>query len=303
MGFGYAAKILRANLDTGEVSVEDHGERFCRRYLGATGLVAYTLLKEVPPHIDPFDPRNKLIFALGPVSGAPLGGSGRSSVGAKSPLTFGFGKAEVGGHWGAELRRAGYDGVIVEGRARKPVYLWIMDQTVEIRDAAQLWGQPTKESQELLRQQLGDERVRVAGIGPGGENKVRFACVINDLKDAAGRTGMGAVMGSKNLKAVAVRGTQAPEMADPEAVRSMARWLADNYQTLSASLHQFGTGVGLDGGRLSGNLPTRNFRDGDFVEAVKEDRSPMCDGRLGLEVVRVTYAAYQSAEEGRRVDL
>jgi len=268
MPFGHTGKILRVNLSTRHVSVEEHDERFCRRYLGGTGLVAYTLLKEVPPRVDAFDPQNRLIFALGPVSGAPLAGAGRSSVGAKSPLTLGFGKAEAGGHWGAELRRTGHDGLIVQGRADTPVYLWIADGAVEIRDATHLWGQPTKEAQEAIRQELGDERVRVAGIGPGGENMVRFACIINDLKDAAGRTGLGAVMGSKNLKAVAVRGTRAPEMADPEGVRSIARWLADNYQTLSASLHEFGTGAGMDGGRLTGNLPTRNFRDGDFVEAV-----------------------------------
>jgi len=269
MPFGYAGKILRVNLSTGDISVEERDERFCRRYLGSTGLIAYTLLKEVPPRIDPFDPQNKLIFALGPVAGAPLAGAGRNSVGAKSPLTFGFGKAEVGGHWGAEFRRTGYDGLIVEGRAKRPVYLWITDERVEIRDAAHLWGQPTKETQERIRQELGDERIRVAGIGPGGERRVRFACIINDLKDAAGRTGMGAVMGSKNLKAVAVRGRKAPQLADGEKVRSIARWLADNYQTLAANLHQFGTGSGMDAGRLSGNLPTRNFRDGDFVEVVE----------------------------------
>jgi aldehyde:ferredoxin oxidoreductase len=268
MPFGNTGRVLRVDLSTGHVSVDEHDERFCRRYLGSTALVAYTLLKEVPSGIDAFDPQNRLLFALGPVSGAPLGGAGRSSVGAKSPLTFGFGKAEVGGHWGAEFRRTGYDALIVEGRAEKPAYLWITDQAVEIRGATQIWGRPTKEAQELIQQQLGDDRVRVAGVGPGGENLVRFACVINDLKHAAGRTGMGAVMGSKNLKAVAVRGGQAPKMANPERVRSIARWLADNHQTLSASLHQFGTGAGMDSGRLSGNLPTRNFRDGDFVEVV-----------------------------------
>ena len=281
MPFGYTGKILRVNLSNGHISVEERDEHFARRYLGGTGLIAYTLLKEVPPRIDPFDPQNKLIFALGPVSGAPLAGAGRNSVGAKSPLTFGFGKAEVGGHWGAEFRRTGYDGLIVEGRAEKPAYLWITDERVEIRDATHLWSQPTKESQEMIRKELDDERVRVAQIGPGGENRVRFACIINDLKDAAGRTGLGAVMGSKNLKAIVVRGTQAPEMADPEKVRAIARWLADNYQTLSASLHQFGTGAGMDGGRLSGNLPTRNFRDGDFVEVVDISADTM-KARIGV---------------------
>jgi len=268
MPFGYTGRVLRVDLSTGQVSVDEHDERFHRRYLGSTALVAYTLLKEVPPGIDAFDPQNRLLFALGPVSGAPLGGAGRSSVGAKSPLTFGFGKAEVGGHWGAEFRRTGYDALIVEGRADRPVYLWVTEQDVEVRDAAQLWGLTTKEAQELIQQELGDDRVRVAGIGPGGENLVRFACIINDLKDAAGRTGIGAVMGSKDLKAVAVRGIQTPRMADPEGVRSISRWLADNYETVSASLHQYGTGAGMDSGRLSGNLPTRNFRDGDFVEVV-----------------------------------
>jgi aldehyde:ferredoxin oxidoreductase len=268
MPFGHTGEILRIDLGTGQVSVQEFDERLSRRYLGGTGLIAYILLKEVPPGLDALDPRNRLIFALGPVSGAPLGGAGRNSVGAKSPLTSGFGKAEVGGHWGAEFRRTGYDGLVIEGRAEKPVYVWVSDEGTEIRDATHLWGQPTRETQEQIRQELGDERIRVAAIGPGGESQVRFACIINDLKDAAGRTGMGAVMGSKNLKAVAVRGTRAPEMADPEGVRSIARWLADNYRTLSASMHRFGTGAGMDGGRLTGNLPTRNFRDGDFVDVM-----------------------------------
>ncbi|GAG91067.1 unnamed protein product, partial [marine sediment metagenome] len=242
-------------------------ELFCRKYLGGAGFVSYFLLKELRQGIDPLGPENKLVFALGPVTGVPLPGSGRNCVGAKSPLTGGYAKSEVGGFWGAELKHAGYDAIIVEGKAEKPVYLWIHDREASIRDASHLWGKNTKETQETIRVELGDNLIRVAGIGPGGENLVRFACIMNDLKDAAGRGGMGAVMGSKNLKAIAVRGHKRPKVAEPERIKEIRQWLLA-HRELWASSAELGTGAFMEAHLAAGNLPIHNFLDGDFPKAV-----------------------------------
>ena len=267
MNNGCNGKILRVNLSHGDIQVEEPGEDFYRTYFGGWGFVAYYLLKEVPPGTDPLAPENKLIFALGPLTGAPVAGTARNAVGAKSPLTGLFGEADVGGWWNAELKRAGYDAIIIEGKAEKPVYLWIQDGEVEIRDATHLWGKTTEESQMMIRTELGDERIRTAQIGPAGENMVRYACIINDLKHAAGRTGMGAVMGSKNLKAVACRGHHLPPLADSEAVGEVSKWFAKNYMELNERLAKYGTGFDLQGSSDKGGLPTHNFRDGVFEGA------------------------------------
>jgi aldehyde:ferredoxin oxidoreductase len=265
MAFGYRGKILRVNLSTGKIFVKTPEDLFYRTYLGGEGFVAYYLLKELKPGVDPLSPKNKLIFAAGPVTGTVIPGNARNSVGAKSPLTGGFGSAEVGGHWGAELKHAGFDAVIFDGKASSPVYLWVHDGEAELRDASRLWGKSTGDTEAAIRTELGDKLVRVTSIGPGGENLVRYACVMNDLKDAAGRTGMGAVMGSKNLKAVAARGTQKRlETAEPEKLRELARWLTANMEELASSMHNYGTGSDMEGLVASGNLPTRNFRDGNF---------------------------------------
>ncbi len=269
MPYGYNGKILRINLSRGSTQVEEPDSSFYRRYLGGRGFVSYYLLRELRAGISPLSPENKLIFATGVITGAPVGGCGRNSVGAKSPLSGGYGDAEVGGYWGAELKRAGYDAIIVEGRADEPVYLWIEDGRVELKDAKRLWGKPTAEAQRMIHEELGDPLIRVAQIGPAGENLVRYACVINDLAHAAGRTGMGAVMGSKNLKAIAVRGHKNLGMADPKAVSSLAKWLRDNFVTLARRLYDEGTAGGLWSLNRNGGLPTRNFQEGVFEGATK----------------------------------
>ena len=211
MPYGYNGQILRVDLSQGITSTDALDELFCRKYLGGAGFVSYFLLKELRQGIDPLGPENKLIFALGPVTGVPLPGSGRNCVGAKSPLTGGYAKSEVGGFWGAELKHAGYDAIIVEGKAEKPVYLWIHDGEASIRDASHLWGKNTKETQETIRAELGDNLIRVASIGPGGENLVRFACIMNDLREAAGRGGMGAVWVQKTLRLLLLEATRSPK--------------------------------------------------------------------------------------------
>ena len=269
MSYGYNGKVLRVDLGKRQVTIEERDEAYNRKYIGGRGYIAQTLLTETQKGIDPLGPQNKLIFALGTITGAPLPGSGRNSAGAKNPLTGGYGEAEAGGFFGPELKHAGFDAVIIEGQADKPVYLWVHDGEAEIRDASPLWGLPTKESQDALRAELGDKSIRTAQIGPAGERLVRNACIVNDLKHCYGRAGLGAVMGSKKLKAIAVRGKGGPELANPEKVRELARWVADNYQKLSYSMYDLGTSGGLMGLNAGGGLPTRNFQQGVFEGAEK----------------------------------
>jgi aldehyde:ferredoxin oxidoreductase len=260
--YGYNGYILRVNLSNNKLIKEPIDEAFCRKYLGGAGFIAYYLWKELKPGTDALSPDNKLIFALGPVSGLTVPGAARNCVGAKSPLTGGLAKAEVGGFWMAELKRGGFDAIIVEGKAIKPVYLWIHDGEAEIKDASHIWGQHTKETESTIRSDLGDNRVQVAMIGLAGENLVRYACIMQGCHDAAGRGGLGAVMGSKNLKAVAVRGHTLPPIVDAERVKDVRRQLIHPYST-----SEYGTGGPyMVPNERAGDLPIRNFGDGWFPE-------------------------------------
>ncbi len=266
MNYGYMGKILRINLTKNKVYFEEKDDTFYRQYFGGRSLIAYFLLKELVPGLDPLGDGNKLIFASGPVTGAPVSGSGRNSVGAKSPLTGGYGEAEVGGFWGAELKRAGFDAIIIEGKATVPVYIWIRNGETKIMDASQIWGMEIKKSQEMIRKDLGDDSIKIAQIGPGAEKTVRFASIINDMNHVAGRCGLGAVMGSKRLKAIAIKGSKKVEVADPETLRELAMWMATNVDEVAHGLHTYGTGSAMDVYEESGNLPVNNFRDGLFPE-------------------------------------
>ena len=267
-------RFLRVDLTTGRIATVRPDADFLRLHMGGRNVIAQTLLTEVPRGSDAFDPENRLVFALGPITGVSVPGGSRHSVGAKSPLTGLFGESEAGGYWGAELKRAGWDAIIVQGRAAHPVYLWIDDDAVELRDARPLWGQLTGPVESQIREELGNPNVRVAQIGPAGENLVRFACIVHDLNEVAGRTGLGAVMGSKNLKAIAVRGTQPVQAADPQAIAGVARWVAQ--ETLAPGeahhrLHTWGTGAMVRSKQLEGHLVTHNFRDGRLEGADRVD--------------------------------
>ena len=191
------------------------------------------------------------------------------TLGSKSPLTGGFGESESGGYWGTELKLAGFDAIIIEGKAEKPVYIYIKDGQIEIKDAGHLWGMQTLECQEAIREELGDQAIKIAQIGPAGENLVRFACVLNDLDAVSGRTGMGAVMGSKNLKAVACRGHQCLSFADPQTVSSIGRWIRDNTPQNNKTLREHGAGRVVAALNEAGGLPTRNFQLGSIDNADK----------------------------------
>jgi len=266
MQYGYNGRILKVNLTNGSILVEEQGEDFYRQYLGGTGLVSYYLMKEQAPKVDPYSPENKLVFATGVMTGAPIGGSGRNVIGTKSPLSNAFNTSEAGGYWGAELKFAGFDAVVVEGKANKPVYIWIQDGKIEIRDAADLWGRSVGNTQELIRQELADPGIRTALIGPGGEKLVRYACVAIDVGHFTGRGGTGAVMGSKNLKGIAVRGHNRPPLFDPKAINEIAKWFRGRVEAepILSVFHNVGTIDGPIPYSDSGGLPVRNFQAGSF---------------------------------------
>lgn len=266
MEYGYHNSILRVDLTEGKIAIEQRNEDFFRRYYGGVCMIGHILMKELQPGVDPFSPDNLLVFAPGVVTGATIAGGGRHAVGAKSPLTGGFGKSEAGGFWGAELKRAGFDLVVIKGRAKKPVYISITDKNVAIKEAGHLWGRTTKEVQELLKRELGGN-CRIAQIGPAGERLVRFAAIIHDLKHVAGRTGLGAVMGSKNLRAIAVKGSKKVETAHPEQLLAIQKEISAYIKTDNPKLHLYGTGHDMDAKNAIGNVPTRNFSECFFEKA------------------------------------
>ncbi|MDD5702024.1 MAG: aldehyde ferredoxin oxidoreductase family protein [Dehalococcoidales bacterium] len=258
---GYNGKILRVNLTDRSTRDEPISYEFARKYIGGAGFVAYYLWKELKGGIDPLGPENKIVIAMGPVTGLTIQGASRFCAGAKSPLTNGIIKTEAGGFWMVDFKRAGYDALIIEGQADSPVYLWITNGKVEIRDAGHLWGKETKDVESTIRSELAEKNIKVISIGIGGENMVRYACVMTSLYDALGRGGLGAVFGSKKLKAIAVRGHSPPPVVNPDYVKELRIELNSHPHHLS----EYGTG-GMEVilFEKNGNLPVRNFRDGIF---------------------------------------
>ena len=273
MRIGTSGKILRVDLTRRALRVEQLDEAFYRLYPGGKAIAAYILLRELPPHTEPFDPENILILANGLLTGAPFSTATRFTAVARSPLTRAFGESEAGGYWGPELKMAGWEAIVITGRAEQPVYLSIRDDRAEIRDARHLWGREPAETQASIREELGDKLTRVLQIGIGGENLVRFAALTNELRHFNGRNGMGAVMGSKNLKAIAVRGTTRylDLTPNPQPIAELGRVLAKRVREHPQSwdLQDKGT-PGLVGSlNASGILPTRNFHQGAFESVDK----------------------------------
>ncbi|MGB9792386.1 MAG: aldehyde ferredoxin oxidoreductase family protein [Thermacetogeniaceae bacterium] len=261
--YGWVGQILRINLTEGTVKKEALDLEEAKKYLGARGLGTRLWIKEVDPKVDPLGPENNLIFMTGPLTGTLAPSAGRYNVVCKAPLTGTMAASNSGGYWGPELKYAGYDGIIFEGKAERPVYVWIKDDQVEIRSAEHLWGKDTVETTDALRAET-DFDARVACIGPAGEKLVRFACVINDYARAAGRSGVGAVMGSKNLKAVVVRGTGAVRVADPDGfmeVVNKVRQMVKSNPVTGQGLGLYGTGVLVNILDQTGAYPVNNFRD------------------------------------------
>ena len=261
-------KILLVNLTSGEITVDEPEAAFYRKYLGGGAVGAYYILKTMPAKADPLGPDNVITFCPGILTGGAFSGASRFSVNAKSPLTGCIGDSQCGGNFGPALKWAGFDAVVVTGKAPAPVYLWIHDGEAEIRDASAVWGLFTGDTRKAIAKELGDDKIRMACIGPAGERLVSFANVSGDGSDYAGRTGMGAVMGSKNLKAVVAKGDKKPEYADPETVKEIARRGAENFKTsgFPQMLKEFGTSAGTEFLSGLGCFPTRNCSRGSFEQ-------------------------------------
>jgi aldehyde:ferredoxin oxidoreductase len=267
----WAGKILRVNLTTGTVASEPLNMAWAKEYLGSRGPGFQVPGQEIDPHVDPLSAANKIIWATGPLTGTMASTGGRYTVVTKGPLTGAIACSNSGGYWGAELKMAGWDMVIFEGASPKPVYLLIQDDVAELRDASHLWGQSVWKTEEALKTAHQDPQLRVSSIGLAGENQVLFAAVVNDLHRAAGRSGVGAVMGSKNLKAVAVRGTKGVgNLHDPKGFMQITmekkKILHDNGVT-GQGLPTYGTQVLMNVINEIGALPTRNHRDVAFEGA------------------------------------
>ena len=274
--FGYMGKILRVNLTNGKITEEFPDEKTLKMFLGGAGLATKYLFDEVKPGIDPLGPENKLIFMTGPLTGTPSPSTGRYSVVAKSPLTGIWGQGNSAGFWGRDFKRSGFDGIIFEGISPKPVYLVTNDGKAELRDAEHLWGKNTSETTRLIKEELG-EKFNVSCIGISGENLVKYAAVMNDCDKpnygrAAGRTGMGTVMGSKKLKAIASYGTMKIEVGEPEAYKEEAKKRYDwvNESLLKMTIEEYGTAAIVDITCVKGGFPTRNWQTGvcKFVEKI-----------------------------------
>jgi aldehyde:ferredoxin oxidoreductase len=294
--------------------MEEVDEETTKKFVGGRGLGVKILLDETARGIDPLGPENMLMLMTGPATGTAFPGSGRFHVVSKSPLTGGIGDSDCGGDWGPELRFAGFDGILFQGKAEKPVYLWVHDGEAELRSAEKYWGRGVWDTEDGIREELGDPNIKLASIGPAGENLVMSAAIINDKHRAAGRTGVGAVMGSKNLKAVAVRGTGKPPVADPEGLRVAVKGALKKIKEsgiTGETLPALGTAALVNVINEAGIYPTRNFQTGVFPtagktggEALKETGilvknkpcwgCPIACGRVS----RVTKPPYQTDGEG-----
>jgi len=269
--YGYAGKILHVDLTTGKTYTEPLNEDYAKKYIGGIGLGMRLWLDNSKAGVDPFSPENPLVLATGPTSGTiwPTGGNGHAFV-AKSPQSYGIGESKSHGSFGTELKRAGYDAVIFHGKAEKPVYVWIDDDSVQILDASHLWGKSPAETEDIIKEDLGDYYIRVAAIGPAGEKLVRIACIINEKSRAAGRCGMGAVMGSKNLKAIAVRGTHDVTVAKPDEFLEFVKEFHERMKGPATKKYRtLGTPENVLVHNALHCMPTRNYNNAHFEAAEK----------------------------------
>jgi len=259
--FGWAGRILRINLTNGKQSIEPT-ERYTDRFIGGRGVGQWILLNEVSADISPLNPENRIIFGTGPLTGTLAPATCRLSIDSKNLLTGGVGSSNAGGHFAPELKYAGFDFVVIQGKAAKPVYIWITDGTAEIRDASAIWGKTTWETENFLQREI-NERVKVLSIGPAGENLVKAACIIVNGARAGGRCGFGAIMGSKNLKAIAIRGTKAVRVAHPEEfIKEVDKaWDTLNKCETIRRVRTKGCYSGIVRTQDTCTLPVRNFQD------------------------------------------
>jgi len=261
-------KIAYIELSEGKVVQKQIPKEMRSLYLGGRGIDMYLLYNHVKPRVDPLSPENVLFIGAGLLGGIPCLGSGRGDIAAKSPLTSAVGDSNIGGFFASELRFSGFDHLVISGRAAKPVYIWVDDSEISVEDASHLWGTDTFETQTIIRDERDDQDIKSAVIGPAGENLVRFANVRTGMKNSAGRTGMGAVMGSKNLKAVAVRGTTSLEFAQPEELLDYCREMNDMIMSTkwAKAESRWGTMIIYSNTNTAGLIRTKNFQLNKFEE-------------------------------------
>jgi len=268
---GFVGRILRVDLTRSKTSTEALSENDARKFLGGRGMAVNILYKELKGGLDPLGPENKLVFSTGPVNAVGVAGDVRFVVAGKSPLTGIWGEANCSGWFADGLKKSGYDTLIVEGASKSPVYVWINEENVEIRDARHLWGKWTAETESLIKKGVGHDDAAVIAEGPGSENLVRYSAVTHTAHRAAGRTGLGAVMGSKKLKAIAAKGTKKIIVANPEKIRELSKKITQETFTNAGTklLRDYGQAGGVPDLQNQGILPTRNFRSGVFEGADK----------------------------------
>ncbi len=273
---GYHGKILHVHLNDLNLEVETPSEEFYKVYMGGSALGMYYLLNNTPPNADPLGPENTLTLALSVLTGAPISGQSRLTAVAKSPLSGMVGDSQCGGFFPAELKFAGFDAIVIHGKAKKPVFLWINNGEAELRPAEHLWGKTTGEVDDILKAELDDSKIQVMQAGIAGENGVLFAAIMNMSNRANGRTGMGAVMASKNLKAIAVRGKMRPSIADSKGLNELARWGANNFSDSDIyGLGLHGTAETTRYQDEAGGLTNRNWYSVTFERAVAIDGDTM----------------------------
>jgi len=278
---GYWGKILWVDLTNGKTSVETFDDAYARKYLGGVGLATKIISDKVTKHTSPLGAGNVLVFATGAYQATDIAGSGRCSAAAKSPLTSYWGESNAGGHIGPQLKRCGFDAIAITGRARKPVYLWITDNKVEIKGASKFWGMDTVETTDAIREDLGEKTVGVSAIGQAGENLVKYACIANENHGFFGRCGMGAVMGSKNLKAVVAKGNLKPPIAEPEKLETL---YTDLRKSMLANpfverFREHGQAMAMAPREQNGLLPMKNWTMDNWPE-VKNISTPLYTEQL-----------------------
>jgi aldehyde:ferredoxin oxidoreductase len=267
--YGWNGKLLRVDLTNQKVSTETIDPQVAKDFIGGRGLAIRYIYDEVDPRVEPLAPENKLVFATGPLTATPAPTGNRYMVVTKSPLTGALSCSNSGGVFPTEMKRTGFDLFIFEGKAERPLYLWVNDDQAELRPAEHLWGKTVSETEDALLQET-DLKAKVACIGPAGERLARIAAILNDKHRAAARAGVGAVMGSKNLKAVVVRGTQEVALAEPEEMRALCRQVREEITVAvkagKSTLHEYGTAYVPEVTNERGILPTRNFQTGRFED-------------------------------------
>ncbi len=297
MPYGYHGRILHVDLTTAKLEVEEPDAAFYRRYVGGSALGAYYLFRNTPPGADPLGPENTLSLTVSVVTGAPISGLSRVAATAKSPISGLADESAAGGFFPAELKFSGFDGIVIRGKAEHPVYLWVRDGQAELRDAAHLMGRFTADVEDAIRGDLGDAKIQILQCGPAAEAGVLYGALVNNANRVNGRGGMGTVMASKNLKAVAVRGRNRPEVADRDRLGALSRWGASNVdQSGVAGFKRLGTSVLVLPQSRVGGFPTRNWSSGTFagVESISGEQ-------MAETILKKTDTCYACAVRCKRV--